>query len=259
MRFSWNKEKDDKERLPLLPTDNLSASSSLYTKRGIPSTLAQSLSLIPFVQQESHFDCGLACASMVIQSITGNISDSPAKLARQNKVRNSVWTIDICYLLKEHVKDMTYFTSYIGVNFQNACKYPIYTSTLEKDKKRIHARFSKASAAGIRIIPDSLGKFCLLLFLAMDDLIRFLWCNEDPTPSSSPSKSTTPRIINPYVCIILLNAAHLNCIWCHSGRKRVLPCWCTPTSSVLQAMSTDEFIGHYVLLVGYDLKKVRRR
>jgi hypothetical protein len=110
----YRDKSNDKERLPLLPqhpTTNAS-SAALYKKRGIPKTLSQSLLLIPFVRQVDSFDCGLACASSVIEAITGT-PVSPAQLARQ--IERSVWSIDICYLLKDHVSDMTYFTSYMFV------------------------------------------------------------------------------------------------------------------------------------------------
>ncbi|KAL3900976.1 MAG: hypothetical protein SGCHY_000960 [Lobulomycetales sp.] len=279
--FAWlfsssRSSSSDKERLPLMATSTTDddtascesqSSSALYSRRDLPTSLAHSLLHIPFERQCDEFDCGLACASMVLGAI--GKPTPPVQLARQTRLR-SIWTIDICYLLKDHVSDMTYFTSYIGINFANANAHHIYSSTLNQDKKRIHRRFANAKSAGIRVIP---------LTLSMDDLIRFLWCKQEvPEPISSSQSTPSPRklspvgkkgrqidlvpgIVNPYVCIILLNAALLDCVWCRSGQPaNILPPWCcfwTPSSSsaMMQALYKDEFIGHYILLVGYDDKR----
>ncbi|KAI8801391.1 Guanylylate cyclase-domain-containing protein [Cladochytrium replicatum] len=117
----------------------------------IPSNLPEIVKLVPHHQQVTSWDCGLACTSMVLTAL-GSRKYSPVELSNVIGV-TSIWTIDVAYLLKRYgVEDFTYYTSYIGVNWDNV-KSPIYNGdgTLQD--------------AGVRVVQ---------MMLKLDDLRRFL-------------------------------------------------------------------------------------
>ncbi|KAJ3299137.1 hypothetical protein HK104_009931 [Borealophlyctis nickersoniae] len=77
----------------------------------------------------------------------------------------SIWTIDLAYLLRKYgVEDFTYYTSYIGVNWQYAAKQ-FYRDSISADRRRVHALFAAARDYNVRVIP---------LTLQLDDMRRFL-------------------------------------------------------------------------------------
>ena len=114
------------------------------------------------------------------------------------------------------------------------------------DQKRVHDLFSAAKNYNIRIVP---------MTILIDDLKKFLY-NPDHDD------------IIPYSCILLLDATLLNCKICHhkavqkqSFFKRVLRffhrlnlnCFSSTSQSRSVTQSrNDDFVGHYILLVGYD-------
>ncbi|CAO3606923.1 unnamed protein product [Cunninghamella blakesleeana] len=67
--------------------------------------------VIPHIMQNNQWDCGLACVAMVLNGM--NINTSLEELTRSCAV-SSIWGIDLAYLLKNYVKDFTYYTSYFG-------------------------------------------------------------------------------------------------------------------------------------------------
>ncbi|KAJ1339074.1 hypothetical protein BSLG_006212 [Batrachochytrium salamandrivorans] len=104
--------------------------------------------------------------------------------------QKSIWTVDIAYIFKHYaVKDFTMYTSYIGVNWQNASKQ-FYRDTIADDLKRVHSLFAKARESHVRIVP---------LVLAMDDICRFLASNR-------------------YAIIILVNLNLLLCRQCRQSK-----------------------------------------
>ncbi|KAJ3307609.1 hypothetical protein HDU76_004496 [Blyttiomyces sp. JEL0837] len=121
-------------------------------------------SIIPHIQQRSSWDCGLACVSMVLTAL-GKVHCDPIQL-RALIVNESVWTIDLAYLFKHFgVEDFTYYTSYIGVNWQYASKVPFYKDTISLDMRRVHLLFAAAHESGVRVVP---------MVLSLDDMRRFL-------------------------------------------------------------------------------------
>lgn len=105
--------------------------------------------------------------------------------------QDSLWTIHLAYLFKHYgIDDFTYYTSYIGVNWQHASK--LFYKNSMAEMKQIHALFSKAQEKGVRVIP---------LVLSLDHIRRFLSSNR-------------------YAVIILVNLNDLSCIECFKAKKR---------------------------------------
>ncbi|KAI8614782.1 Guanylylate cyclase-domain-containing protein [Chytriomyces sp. MP71] len=124
---------------------------------------------VPHISQPSQWDCGLACVSMVLKSLRLFSHSDPLDLRlfvhRDAVELGSVWTIDLAYLLKAFgVSDFTYYTTYIGVNFNYASKQ-FYKNAFLTDSRRIHSLFADAQDNGVRVVP---------LLLPLDDMKRFL-------------------------------------------------------------------------------------
>ncbi|KAI8812718.1 Guanylyl cyclase [Cladochytrium replicatum] len=190
----------------------------------IPPKLPEIVKLVPHQQQVASWDCGLACTSMVLTALGSRIY-SPVELSNVIGV-TSIWTIDVAYLLKRYgVEDFTYYTSYIGVNWDNI-KSPFYNGdgTLQVDQPRIHSLFAAAKDAGVRVVQ---------MILKLDDLRRFLRSER-------------------FVAIVLVDLNYIRCAVCAKRNRRGMHRrhHTRPTSK--GGDKDEEFVGHYVLLVGYD-------
>ncbi|KAJ3236438.1 hypothetical protein HDU78_004638 [Chytriomyces hyalinus] len=140
-------------------------SSVSLTRARIKALEAQ----VPHIPQPSQWDCGLACVSMVLKSLRLFSHSDPLDLRmfvhRDAVQLGSVWTIDLAYLLKAFgVTDFTYYTTYIGVNYNYASKQ-FYKNAFQTDSRRIHSLFADAQDNGVRVVP---------LLLPLDDMKRFL-------------------------------------------------------------------------------------
>ena len=166
------------------------------------------------VQQLTTWDCGLACVSMVLLALgkpLGRLQELHAWVQSDN-----IWTIDLAYLLHRYkIQDFSNFypltwtamyTSYIGVNLQNASK-TFYRNSLTADRQRIHTLFANARDKQVRVAP---------MILDLDDARRFLLSCR-------------------YAIIMLVNLSDLSCIQCSKAKSR--PRWWWNAQSVRQ--STD--------------------
>src|SRR3954468_15571998 len=68
-------------------------------------------SIVPHVEQVSSWDCGLAATAMVLQGLG---VDATLPNLRKLCPVNSVWSIDLAFLLRNYVEDFTYYTSFLG-------------------------------------------------------------------------------------------------------------------------------------------------
>ncbi|KAJ3199593.1 hypothetical protein HK099_003099 [Clydaea vesicula] len=86
-------------------TLNNSTSNSSMLK--LSSSLSLAASFIPFKKQIDDFDCGLTCCSMIFSSL-GIPKTSVQDLIDFVNPLDSIWTIDLAYLLREKgIKDFS--------------------------------------------------------------------------------------------------------------------------------------------------------
>ncbi|KAJ3408535.1 hypothetical protein HDV05_004949 [Chytridiales sp. JEL 0842] len=103
----------------------------------------------------------------------------------------SVWTIDLAYLLRHFgVEDFTYYTSHIGVNWQYSSNQ-FYKDSINADQRRVHALFAAAHDSNVRVVP---------MILSIDDMRRFL-------------------ISGRYSLLMLVDLNKLNCGVCKKKQK----------------------------------------
>ncbi|KAF9421494.1 hypothetical protein BGZ94_008822, partial [Podila epigama] len=127
---------------------------------------------IPHITQDSHWDCGLACVAMIAHALGSHLSLAEV---RMHCSVESVWTIDLAYLLRQLSNDQasipkvnfskrtqlvvpslspgrdegwdfTYYTNTIGADAAHS-KERFYRMSFDDDQKRVNALFDGADAA----------------------------------------------------------------------------------------------------------------
>ncbi|PHZ07376.1 uncharacterized protein RHIMIDRAFT_274952 [Rhizopus microsporus ATCC 52813] len=174
---------------------------------------------IPHIQQASNWDCGLACVAMILQGLGFNCNIE--EIARQCSV-NSVWTIDLAFILKNYVQDFTYYTSYLGSRKEYQ-EQKFYQEDFNQDEKRINKLFAIAKSCSVHVVR---------MILPLDDYKRFLYCKQ-------------------YATITLVNARLLKCKLCQQTRG-CLGSICGQLDFFLEKFKGYDYLGHFILLIGYD-------
>ncbi|KAF9114981.1 guanylyl cyclase domain-containing protein 1 [Mortierella sp. AM989] len=203
---------------------------------------------VPHINQESNWDCGLACVAMVCNALGAHLSLAEVTM---HCCVDSVWTIDLAYLLRKLSNDQvsvpppsfiqrpqllipnlspgrdegwdfTYYTSTIGVNSAHS-KEKFYRKSFDDDQKRVNALFDNADAANIRVIE---------LALPLDDFKRFLYCRQ-------------------YAIITLVNQRLLRCPQCLE-KSAFCSCSMGTLGSIVQRMKGFRYVGHFIVLVAYE-------
>ena len=127
---------------------------------------------VPHVRQTHNWDCGLACALMVLKALVAradadektNTHAATKALAPSHSARRadlptlrrrcattSVWTIDLAHLLRSFdVCDVALFTVTIGAN-PAFSKETFYKDSIKDDEARVSKLFAAAADAGILV------------------------------------------------------------------------------------------------------------
>ncbi|CAN1338954.1 Guanylyl cyclase 1 [Linum perenne] len=118
---------------------------------------------VPHINQLHSWDCGLACIVMVLNTV--GICDCSIEALEDMCDTNSVWTVDLAFLLKRFSVRFSYCTVTIGANPHFSVeKY--YKEQLPTDLVRVDMLFEKASKEGIKIQCRSINEkqiSCLIL------------------------------------------------------------------------------------------------
>lgn len=98
--------------------------------------------------KDTSWDCGLACVVMTLRGLgfTVNLED----MTRQCPV-NSVWTIDLAFLLRNYVQDFTYYTSYLGSRKEYQDQ-KFYQDNFDQDEKRVNKLFAIAKSCSVHVV-----------------------------------------------------------------------------------------------------------
>ncbi|KAI9276503.1 Guanylyl cyclase [Sporodiniella umbellata] len=174
---------------------------------------------IPHIQQESNWDCGLACVAMILKGLGFTVSLE--EIIGQCSI-NSVWTIDLAFILKNYVQDFTYYTSYLGSRKEYQ-EQRFYQDDFDQDEKRISRLFAIAKSCSVHVVR---------MMLPLDDFKRFLFCKQ-------------------FVTITLVNARFLKCKLCKK-RRGCLGSMCGQLDLLFEKFKGYDYIGHFIVLIGYD-------
>ncbi|CAO3597212.1 unnamed protein product [Absidia cylindrospora] len=169
--------------------------------------------VVPHIMQDTNWDCGLACVAMLLHGM--NMPTSLEELNKQCEVE-SIWTIDLAFLLRKYIQDFTYYTSYIGSRkeYQNT---RFYQERFDQDESRVNHLFSIAKTSSIHVVR---------MILPLGDLKRFLFCQK-------------------FAVIVLVNAWFMKCDICKKPHSDAI-------AACGQMANDNAYLGHFVVLIGYD-------
>ncbi|KAI9255268.1 Guanylyl cyclase [Phascolomyces articulosus] len=171
---------------------------------------------IPHIMQHYDWDCGLACIAMMLKGL--GIESNIEQLAEEIGL-TSIWTIDLAFLLRKYEFDFTFYTSVFGTR-EEYKDVKFYEATFDEDQKRVNKLFASAKSCSVHIVR---------MKLPMKDFKRFLFNRQ-------------------FAIIVLVNARLLRCERCEAGRG----CMASVCGQFFYKISNDDYIGHYVILIGYD-------
>ena len=102
--------------------------------------------LVPHVRQSFSWDCGLACAEMVLRALGVPPADCSLPSLQKHLPASSIWTIDLAHLLHRFGVRFRFLTLTIGVD-PSYKDQPFYQHTLDDDSKRVNDLFARPDLA----------------------------------------------------------------------------------------------------------------
>ncbi|CAH1445364.1 unnamed protein product [Lactuca virosa] len=103
---------------------------------------------VPHIKQKHTWDCGIACVLMVLRTLHINHYDIEDLQAFCNT--NSIWTVDLAYLLHKFSINFSYITVTLGANPSFSLE-SFYKKQLGDDIVRVNMLFNRSREAGINI------------------------------------------------------------------------------------------------------------
>ncbi|XP_076941522.1 guanylyl cyclase 1-like [Bidens hawaiensis] len=103
---------------------------------------------VPHIKQTRTWDCGLFCVLMVLKTL--NVNHYDIKDLEAFCGTNSIWTVDLAYLLQKLSITFSYITVTLGAN-PNFSLETFYEKQLSDDIIRVNMLFQRSQEAGINI------------------------------------------------------------------------------------------------------------
>jgi hypothetical protein len=114
-----------------------------------PAPAAPPAPAIPHLRQRHDWDCGLACAQMVLQAAGITAGAGWADLTA-GVVNGSVWTVDVALALaRRGLPPAAFYTTMAGVNPAHAALS--FYKNLDEDAARLPALFAELAARGVPV------------------------------------------------------------------------------------------------------------
>lgn len=146
---------------------------------GAEAALPSMVDRVLKVRQERAWDCGIASSSMILRSLPallhlsgadaegdGGSSAVAAATERHGSLTlealtrelglESVWTIDVAFLLAAHGAATTFHTTTLGAN-ESFSDMDFYKKELVADGERVNAMFERAAEAGVAVVEHRLS------------------------------------------------------------------------------------------------------
>ncbi|XP_047655963.1 protein GUCD1 isoform X4 [Tachysurus fulvidraco] len=180
---------------------------------------------VPIIRQLYHWDCGLACSKMVLKIflkfpryLHPVSEDEFRRACCELKLTESVWTIDLAYLMGQLGVKHCFCTQTLGVDkgFKNQS---FYKKHFDSEEDRVNELFLKAESRGIMV------KKC-----------------------SVPVQEIQSHLNHGHVAIVLVNAVVLMCELCSTSVKY---CCFLPVNQKCFC-STPDYQGHFVVVCGFN-------
>ncbi|KAK3084595.1 hypothetical protein FSP39_016032 [Pinctada imbricata] len=131
-----------------------------------------------------QWDCGLACACMVLRYLGLDDRSVYTTDLEELQCGESIWTIDLAYLMRKHGIQVELATITVGVD-KSYAKKSFYQDTFNKDEKRIENLFAEASSSNITVTNRSVKIEEIIQHISQGNLV-----------------------------ISLVDWSYLHCVWC---------------------------------------------
>jgi len=105
---------------------------------------------IPHVKQTFNWDCGLACTEMALRALGVRKTECSLPKLREQVPATSIWTVDLAYVLRDFGIRFRYLTKTLGVDPSYQTE-AFYRPTLDADSMRVNKLFSQAASKDIAI------------------------------------------------------------------------------------------------------------
>ena len=171
---------------------------------------------VPHVKQQHNWDCGLACVQMVLRYFSVPHEDLKEVCQRMN-FGDSVWTIDLAYILRHYAINHLLCTITVGVDKGYSSK-SFYKNSFSADELRVNKLFQECKEGGVNLEKRSVD---------IDEVLDHLERRQ--------------------LIIALIDWSYLNCKWC--ARQR-----CFPDVSCL-GRCANVYQGHFIVVCGFNRKE----
>ncbi|KAM9546498.1 protein GUCD1-like isoform 2-T2 [Salvelinus alpinus] len=173
---------------------------------------------VPVIRQLYHWDCGLACSRMVLKYLHPVSDEEFQGACWELKLTQSVWTIDLAYLMCQLRVRHRFCTQTLGVDkgFRNQSFYKKHFDT---EEDRVNELFLKAESKGVVV-----------------------------NKCSVTIQEIQEHIDQGHVAIVLVNAVVLVCELCSSPVKY---CCFLPVGQKCFCRK-PEYQGHFVVVCGFN-------
>ncbi|XP_032803242.1 protein GUCD1 isoform X3 [Petromyzon marinus] len=222
---------------------------------------------VPKIQQVFHWDCGLACARMATQYVRGVGEEEFQGACERLHLRDSVWTIDLAYLLVALNVRHRFCTQTVGVD-RGYRNQSFYRRHFETDEERVNRLFQMAASNGVVVEKRSVSVGEVERHLAGGHIAivltdaSVLSCDLCP-PSADAGGTTAAAAVSggsPYSEAGDLGDgvdgdAERRAGWSSSLVSGCCCCCCLPALGAdccVLCQRRQEYQGHFVTLCGYS-------
>ncbi|XP_064882634.1 protein GUCD1-like isoform X2 [Oncorhynchus nerka] len=192
---------------------------------------------VPVIRQLYHWDCGLACARMVLKYLHPVSDEEFQGACWELKLTESVWTIDLAYLMCQLGVRYRFCTQTLGVDkgFRNQSFYKKHFDT---EEDRVNKLFLKAESKNVVV------KQWLINFVKKKDKLF----QNYQLVCSVTIQEIQEHVDLSHVAIVLVNAVVLVCELCSSPVKY---CCFLPVGQKCFCRK-PEYQGHFVVVCGFN-------
>ncbi|XP_067942470.1 protein GUCD1-like [Watersipora subatra] len=144
---------------------------------------------IVHVKQKSSWDCGIACLQMVLQLLGKDVSCLD-QLVKEMDADQSIWTVDLAYLLSKFSVPSTLYSTHLGVQ-EDYTSIPFYKRRFNQDKVRVERLMGECKSHGYECIQRKLtidelsdklvGGKCVIISLVDWNLMHCTDCSQSPS------------------------------------------------------------------------------
>jgi hypothetical protein len=197
--------------------------------------------LVPHIRQQLRWECGLASTVSILHAVhphahahkpplhtddTCHCSPLPTideLRAAVEHCEQSIWTIDLLYLLHRYLPPSTPLTFHTTATGCDIAKYQstLFYAHVNRDAARVNSLFAAAQAAGLRVIAER---------VELDTIVELLASN--------------------HILLVLMDARRMHCVKCAVQNS-------TLTSTDHESWHREHYAGHYVIVNGITADRSR--